>query len=190
MMVTQADINNDLHMLIQNMEDDSKPLVNPKNALKISMFWPLSCVLCYVVAMLFIALKFEPYIDHFDHKVTVLKEYGFVFMFGGMSILFALFIGAALYGPALAYLTLSKEVRDSSIIISRLKKLVIKSGRFFFFCNSALAVICLWLPELLVAAPFLMMFSFLIMQGIVSAEATRYGIAPIIGKLTKLTKKI
>ncbi|QEM94325.1 hypothetical protein FEI17_27235 (plasmid) [Kosakonia radicincitans] len=190
MLVTQADVNNDLRMLIQNIEDDSKPLVNPKSALKISMVWPLSCVLCYVVAMLFIALKFEPYIDHFDNQVTVLKEYGFVFIFGGMSILFSLFIGAALYGPALAYLTLSKEVRESSIIISQLKKLVIKLGRFFFLSNLGLAIISLWIPELLVAAPFLIMFSFLIMQGIVSAEATRYGVAPVIGKLTKLAKKI
>lgn len=190
MLVTQADVNKDLRMLIENLEDDNRPLVNPKNALKISMGWSLSCVLCYAIVIFVIALKFKPYIDHFGNEVSVLREYGFVFAFGTMSIVFALFIGAALYMPALAYLTLSKEVRDQSIIITRLKTLVIKLGRVFFLCNLGLAIVCLWIPEFLVAAPFVIMFSFLIIQGVVSAEATRYGLAPIIGRLTKLAKKI
>lgn len=190
MVITQSDVNEDLRMLVQDIEDDSRPLVRPVKALKLSMAWPLSCALCYAIVIILVAIKFEPYVNHFDNKVNVINEYGFAFLFGGMSIFFALFIGAMLYGPMLAYLTLSQSVRNKSIIINRFKSLVIKLGRFFFICNLSLAVICIWIPDLLVASPFVFMFSFLIMQGIVSAEATRYGVGSFMSKLTKLSKKI
>ncbi|EGT4277863.1 MULTISPECIES: hypothetical protein [Enterobacteriaceae] len=190
MVITRVDVNNDIRMLMQSMEDANRPLVSPKQALSLSMLWPMGCALSYGLAMLWTFFNYEPGIDPFGNTTTLMRDYGFVFLFGFLSLLFALVISFGLYGPALAYLSLDEEVRKKSILVKRFKNLASKLGKFFFICNVGLALFSFKLPELLVASPFMLLFSFLIMQGIISAEATRYGISSIMGKLTKLAKKI
>lgn len=190
MAITQADVNKDIRMLADSIEDENRPLVNPVQALKISMLWPLSCAAVYAIAVSWAIYNFTPHIDHFDNMTTLTGEYGFVLAACSLAILFCLFIGASLYGPALAYLSLSEEARDKSLIIRRLKKVTLKVGGFFLLCNLGIAVLSIKFPSVLVISPFSIIVSFLITQGVVGAEAARYGISSIFGKVNKLANKI
>ena len=53
-----------------------------------------------------------------------------------------------------------------------------------------MAVISVEAPWVLVLSPVAIMLPFLIMQTVVSAEMTRYGIVPILGKLKSISQKI
>lgn len=190
MVITQKDVNDDLHMLVQSMERENRPLASAKKALKLSMFWPMSCVTGYALAMIWTVYQFKPQKDNFDNLTTLTGEYGFAFAAVAVSIFFAMVISAIFYGPMLAYLSLDENVRKNSLIISRVKESVLKMGVFFIAINIILAICSIFRPEFLAASPFVLMISFIIMQCVISAEFTRYGIASVMSKLSKLVKKI
>lgn len=68
--------------------------------------------------------------------------------------------------------------------------MVLKLGVFFFLCNVGIAIPSIKIPEVFVISPFSIMVSCLITQGVVGAEATRYGISSIFGKINKIADKI
>lgn len=190
MAITQADVSRDICMLASSIEDENRPLVSPVQALKLSMLWPLSCAAIYAIAVSWAIYNFTPHIDHFDNMTTLTGEYGFVLAACALAIVFCLFIGASLYGPALAYLSLSEEAREKSLIIGRLKKVILKLGGGFLLCNIVIAVLSIKFPSVLVISPLSIIVSFLITQGVVGAEVARYEISSIFGKLNKLANKI
>lgn len=122
MAITQKEVKKDIRMLVDSMEDGNRPLVSPLHALKISMLWPLSCAAVYSITISWLIYNFTPGVDLFNNATTLTGEYGHVLAFCSIAIVFCLFISAALYGPALAYLSLGEEARGKSLIIDRLKK--------------------------------------------------------------------
>ncbi|EOY8016692.1 hypothetical protein ACQEMD_004654, partial [Salmonella enterica] len=65
-----------------------------------------------------------------------------------------------------------------------------KLGVLTFIANALLAVATIFTPDLLVGAPFMLMFSFIVMQMIVSAEISRYGLGVVLGKIKKIVEKL
>jgi len=190
MVITQNDVGNDIKMITNSLSDKNRPLVAPVAALKIAMLWPGLCLLGYLAALMWIIITSTPGYDAYGDPVTIVRDFSIGFVFTGLTVLFGLGIGAGMYGPALLYLTIPESIRNESLIISRMKGLAKKLGTFFIFCNFMLAVAACFYRELMVASPFLLMFSFIIMQGILSAEMTRYGVAPLMKKMVALARKI
>lgn len=190
MVITQKVVNDDLNMLLQSMDSENRPLASAKKAFKLSMVWPMSCVIGYALAMLWVIYKFKPHNDLFDNATTLTGEYGFALAAVAVSVFFAFIISAILYGPVLAYLSIEESIRRKSVIISRIKESVLKTSAFFFVINVTLAVFSLYRPEFLAASPFALMISFLIIQFVLSAQVARYGISSVMSKLSKLVKKI
>lgn len=190
MVITQNDVGNDIKMITDSLSDKNRPLVAPLAALKIAMLWPGLCLLAYLSAFAWIIFTSVPVYTNHGDPVSIFSDYSFGFVFTGLAVVFGLAIGAGMYGPALFYLTIPEAVRGQSLIIRNMKKLVKKVGVFFMVCNLALAVAACFYRELIVASPFLLLFSFIIMQGILSAEMTRYGIAPLMKKMVSLARKI
>lgn len=190
MVITQNDVGNDIKMITDSLSDKNRPLVAPLAALKIAMFWPGLCLLAYLSAFAWIIFTSVPVYTNHGDPVSIFSDYSFGFASIGVTVAFGLAIGAGMYGPALFYLTIPEAVRGQSLIIRNMKKLVKKVGAFFIICNLALAVAACFYRELMAASPLLLMFSFIIMQGILSAEMTRYGIAPLMKKMASLARKI
>lgn len=190
MVITQNDVGNDIKMITDSLSDKNRPLVAPVAALKIAMLWPGLCLLAYLTAFILVIISYPPVYDAWGDPVSIFWDYSFGFAAMGLTVAFGLAIGAGMYGPALFYLTIPDAVRNQSLIISSMKKLVKKVGLFFIFCNLALAVAACFYRELMAASPLLLLFSFIIMQGILSAEMTRYGIAPLMKKMVSLARKI
>lgn len=190
MVITQNDVGNDIKMITDSLSDKNRPLVAPVAALKIAMFWPGLCLLAYFTAFIWIIISYPPVYDVYGDPVSIFWDFSLGFAFMGLTVAFGLAIGAGMYGPALFYLTIPKTIRDQSFIIKHMKKLAKKLGVFFILCNFALALAACFYRELMVASPFLLMFSFIIMQGILSAEMTRYGVAPLMKKMVSLARKI
>lgn len=190
MVITQNDVGNDIKMITDSLSDKNRPLVAPVAALKIAMLWPGMCLLGYLAALIWIISTYEPRYDAYGDTVTIFREFGLGFAFSGGALVLALILGAGLYAPALFYLSIPQRVRHSSLIINRLKKTAYRVGGFFIALNLLLAMAACFYRELMVASPFLLMFSFIIMQGILSAEMTRYGVAPLMKKMVSLARKI
>jgi len=190
MVITQNDVGNDIKMITDSLSDKNRPLIAPVAALKIAMLWPGLCLLGYLSAFAWIISTYVPVYDVYGDPVSIFWDYSFGFASLSVTVIFGLAIGAGMYGPALFYLTIPETIRDQSLIISHMKKLAKKLGVFFILCNLALALAVCFYSELMVASPFLLMFSFIIMQGILSAEMTRYGIAPLMKKMVSLARKI
>jgi len=192
MTITQNDINNDIKMLSDNISDMNRPLVSSGKALKLALFWPGIYVLGYAVAVVWMIVTFVPVHDLVGNTMYLLDggglggnliaaAFGTVFGFG---------FGFGFYGPALMYLTIPEDIRNKSIIIARLKKIVIKAGRFFLICHFALALFTCFFRDAIYGMPVLVILSFFITQSIISAEIGRYGIAPAMEKMVSLARKI
>lgn len=190
MVITQNDVGNDIKMITDSLSDKNRPLVAPVAALKIAMLWPGLCLLGYVVAIIWITITYIPGNDAYGDPVSIIRGFSLGYAFTGVTIMFGLAIGAGMYGPALFYLTIPEAIRNQSFILKHMKNLAKKLGVFFILCNFSLALAACFYRELMVASPFLLMFSFIIMQGILSAEMTRYGIAPLMKKMVSLARKI
>lgn len=191
MVITQNDVNNDLNMLTSELAGQNRQLVSPVAALKLSMAWPMVCVSAYAISLAVSVMLFKTPDDPFFSGLNPYFHYmGADLAAGAISLFFALAIGFGLYGPAMAYLSIPKEVRQKSLIISRLKKTAAKMAVITAGCNFVLAIISLFYSAAICAAPIMLLVTFLVMQGVMSAEITRYGMSTVIGKVSKLLKKI
>lgn len=187
MVITRNDINNDMKILSDSISDMNRPLVSPGKALKLALFWPGVCVLGYAVAVILMVVNFVPSHDFGMFSISGLIGNLFVAAIG---VLFALGGGLGFYGPALMYLTIPEDVRKKSIIIDRLKKILIKACVFFLVCNFALALFACFYRDAIYGMPVLVFLSFFITQSIISAEIARYGVAPAMEKMVSLARKI
>ncbi len=189
--MTRNDISNDVNMLVQNLEDKNRPLVSPAAALKLSMAWPIGCVSGYVLALLWMAYSFTPEQDLFGNNVSFSQKLDIEISFTAVIILMALGIGASLYNSALVYLSFDEETRNSSLVISRIKKLISRLATGTLVINFIIALMSVLLrPEFIVIGAFFFVASMIVIQMVVSAELTRYGIAGAMSKFAKLVKKI
>lgn len=191
MILTQNDINNDIKMLSDSVTDIHRPLVSPGKALKLALFWPGICVLSYAVAVIWMVVKFIPPDEPFFASLSPYIHYlGGNFAAAAVGTVFALGIGLGFYGPALMYLTIPEDIRNKSIIINRAKRIVKKVGGFFLVCHFALALLTCFISDAIYGMPVLVMLSFFITKGIISAEIARYGVAPAMKKMVSLARKI
>jgi len=190
MVITQNDAGNDIKMITDSLSDKNRPLVAPLAALKVAMLWPGLCLMGYLISLILVLVTYTPVFNSFGDPVSFGSDYGMGLAAFALTIAFALAIGAGMYGPALLYLTIPEDIRSKSLVISNMKMLVKKLGAFFIICNFMLAVAVYFYRDLMVASPLLLLFSFIIMQGILSAEMTRYGIAPLMKKMVSLARKI
>ncbi|EGT5763994.1 hypothetical protein G9X52_01815 [Cronobacter sakazakii] len=191
MVITVNDVNNDIKMLTDSLKDKQRPLVSPVKALWMSMRLPMACLLAYAVALCWILLTFEAPKDPFYDSIDPYFHYlGANIAASAICLLFAFFIGFGLYGPSLAYLSIPEEIRAKSLILNRLRALVFKSGIAVFMFNAILAAVACVYPDAICASPVLFIISFIVMQSIISAEMTRYGVSSVMSKLTKMVNKI
>lgn len=189
--VTKNDVSRDMALLTQSLKDDDRPLVSPLSALKLSMLWPVACVSGYVVALLWIATTYVPEIDAFGTVVTFAQSMQTEIITTSIALLCAVVFGLNIYNLAIVYLSFGSKARQQSIICNGFKKVIKRMAISTIILNWAIALGgCLINPVLIAAGPFMFIMSAIAMQFIVSTEITRYGIGPIMKKLSALVKKI
>lgn len=189
--ITRNDINQDISLLTNSLSDNELPLVSPGSALKLSMVFPFSFISIYTMAICWRWYFFVPKEDAFGYSRTFIESMSSELGFAAFGVLCALIIGASLYGPSLLYLSIPSHVREKSLVINKMKSLIRKMAAIVMLANLIIAVIgATWFAEVIAAAPFAIMLSFFLMQWVVSAEITRYGIGPVMKKLSSLVKKI
>lgn len=189
--MTRTDISNDVNMLLQNLEDKHRPLVSPIAALKLSMTWPIACVMGYVMALLWMAFNFTPDQDLFGNSVGFTQKLEGEISFTAFLIVMALGVGASLYNSALVYLSFDEGTRNSSLIINRIKRLISRLAIGALVLNWTFALMSvLFRPEFIMFGGAFFVASIIVIQIIVSSELTRYGIAGAMNKFARLVKKI
>lgn len=189
--ITRNQINQDMNMLIGSLQDEDRPIVSPLAAMRLSITWPLLCIAAYSASVLWLALNYVPESDAFGNPLTFFSHMGTELDFFAFSFIFGIAISTGLYVPSLVYLSIPASVRNQSIILLNLKRLVKRLAVASLIINMAVAVAACTYNEILIgAAPFVLILSFIVMQVVISAEVTRYGIGGMMKKLTTLAKKI
>lgn len=189
--VTRNDVSRDMAMLTESLQDTDRPLVSPLSALKLSMLWPITCVMAYVVALLWLSFSYVPEVDSFGAVITFAEGMQTEIITTFLTLLCALMAGLNIYNLALIYLSFGNEIRQQSLILSKFKKMVKRMALSTIILNWLLALAgCFINPVFIAAGPFMFIISAIAMQFAVSTEITRYGIGPVMKKLSELVKKI
>ncbi|EOW6430015.1 hypothetical protein ACOZVK_003791 [Cronobacter sakazakii] len=191
MVITQDNVNDDIRMISDSLTANGKVLVRPIAALKVAFFLPMTILAGYLLAMSWLAMTYTPYTNAFGDVITFGRAMSAEIATVGFCTLFALFIGVALYGPSLAYLSVPEKTRIDSVVITSLRKTGMKLVTGILVINWTVALLaCLVDSTFICASPFILLLSVFLLQWVISAEVTRYGMSSLMTKLTKLAKKI
>ncbi|WP_336803994.1 hypothetical protein [Erwinia aphidicola] len=189
--LTREDIGQDLSLLKDSITNNELLLASPFAAIKLSSILPLFYMGIYGMAIYWRWCFYVPMDDAFGDTISFSNFMSSEIGFSAFGFVFTIAIAASLYGPALLYLSIPRHVREKSVVLKKMKSLIKRMAIIAVFINVVVAVIgATWIVEALSVAPFVMMLSFFVMQWIVSAELTRYGISPVMKKLSALVKKI
>lgn len=190
-MVTQANINEDMRMVSENLSDANKELVKPMQALKLSFAFPATIIAGYLVALIYVKLTYTPYVNGFGDIVTFSNALSAEIATNSFGVLFAIAMGIALYGPALAYLSVPDKIRKTSLILSSLRGTCMKTVAVLVGLNLCIALMGATVNTIfLCVAPAMVLLSVFIVQVVVNSEITRYGFGAVLNKLNKIVKKI
>ncbi|MGE9553659.1 hypothetical protein ACQPT2_21280 [Erwinia amylovora] len=188
MSLTQSEVRKDAELIFKSVQDDASHMPSALQALKISSLFPLACLASYALSMVWIVISFSPPDDMWINPI--IHYLGGVLAFGAFTVILTLVLIATFYGPSLVYLAIPEKVRDSSAILLKIKRLSRNFGGVLTFVNFLYAVVCAFYPSAFYGAPFLLLMSYIVFQLVINAELVRYGIAPLMEKISSLLKKI
>ncbi|MBD8108939.1 hypothetical protein [Erwinia persicina] len=185
----RIEVKNDVNMVLDRIEKGQWTLPSSTQALKSSALYPMSWLLFYSTALAWIVMSFTPPTD--DPWINPLMHYlGLMLAFGVFTALLAVAITGVFYGQALVFFALKEPARKQSIVIRSLTLRFKRTGCFFTLVNFGYAIICIIDPNAFYGAPVMMLISLIVMQIIINCGVARYGIGPLMQKLSALVKKI
>lgn len=190
-MVTQANVIEDIRVVSENLSDTTKELVKPSYALMWAFFFPVVIIAGYLIALAYVKLTYIPYVNAFGDMVYFSNAMSAEIATNLFGVLFAIVVGGALYGPALAYLSVPEKIRNTSLVISSLRKTCKKTVATLIGLNWCISLLGATVNTIfLCAAPAMILLSVFITQFVINSEVTRFGFASVIDKLNKIVKKI
>jgi hypothetical protein len=186
--MTNNDVKRDIELIFQNLSNGENSVPSPFEALKISAIFPITCLALYALSLSYIVHNFVPPDDIW---VNPLIHYlGGMLAFGGFTLLLSLAFVAMLYTPSLIFVSIPCDIRSKSFLMKKLSRFYKTGCKLIIAINGAFALFAAIYPDAFYAAPFVFLLSYLIMQGMISSEITRYGLSSVIGKLRSLSKNI
>ena len=190
-MVTQANVNDDIRMVSENLSEGNRALVRPIDALKTAFSFPTTIIAGYLIALAYSKAVYTPHVDGFGDIVPFSTFMSAEIATTCFGVLFALILGFSLYGPALAYLSVPEKIRRDSLVISSLRNTGKKTVMLLILINWCVALMGVLVNSIfLCAAPAMLLLSVFITQWVINSEATRYGFASVLEKLNSMLKKM
>lgn len=184
--MTNNDVTREIEFIFENLSNGENSIPSPFEALKISAVFPVTCLAFYAISLSYIVYSFVPPDDVWINPV--IHYLGGLLAFGCFTLILSLAIVAMLYGPSMLFVSIPRDVRSKSILLNKLSGFYRRSCAVFITINGVYALFVGFYPNAFYVAPFVFLLSYLIMQGMISAELTRYGLSSVIRKLRSLIR--
>ncbi len=187
--MTYDDIDNDLLLISDLLDNRSKKIPSAAKVWGYAGFIPGVCVALNFLTAVGIFIKShginEVVSDNFLSFIT-----DYLLSFGGATLVIGIFMMLFIYPNTLLYLSVSDELKEKSVIVSK----IVKKIRFFIFLLFAINVIAMVVgfinPYAIFVTPIsLVCFLFITMIAL-STETARYGLIPMMNKLSAVVRKI
>lgn len=196
MTLLHSEIKEDLSLILSGLQKEGRPVASTFEALKVSSFFPAlilsSNIICWLMAyMLFVSNG-----DNTGLGLSFYAEAAMLFMsYGGwislaVTLVIGFFFTLVFLPTSLIYVSIPKEVRGVSKITSRIVRNLRKVSIYLWLISSALTVAGLIYGKyvLLYAFPATIFLGIFIFNGYIGIETVRYGLGPLIEKISSFKK--
>ncbi|MDU4242103.1 MAG: hypothetical protein E7I22_05000 [Bifidobacterium longum] len=185
--MTYEDINNDLSFISENILDGKQTVPSAAKIWSYSFCVPVCCL----------ALNFLSVMGYsvYAGTLTTVDSFASIMMsyfktIGAATIFIGIFFSLLTYPKALIYLSISEALRRNSLIISALRRKVKLLFQLLLLINLIAAISGIYMPSFIFVAPVSLVLFIFIATITISTEIARYGLAPLISKLSSAVKKI
>lgn len=181
-------ISSDISFLVDGISSLKSEIPSIGKTLKASLLVPV----CTFLGSLFSSICYY-YSDKYRHTTyNGLLDYflsdGWIFVAPTLIVGFVFF--AMSYNNLLLYLSIPKSVRDDSLILLHLKRIVLKVIYFFLFLIGSLALCSSFFHLALYLIPALEFALIFVVNMIVGMEINRLGVGSVLNKMAGIIKKI
>ncbi|WP_455865473.1 hypothetical protein [Pantoea agglomerans] len=186
--LTVSDINADVSMLMESFKSDDRNIPSPVKIFKVSITVPVIALFFSFISILSV------YLTVYTERATLDGFFEYVISEGWAvvvpTVIIGLFILSMTYNNIMMYMSIPKEVRVKSIILSHLRKITKRTVTAFMLLMliaSLLTTFSFWLAFAIPALECVFLFA---VSLIVSAEINRLGAGIALEKISKLISKI
>lgn len=186
--LTVADVNSDVEMLMSSFSSGDRLLPSSSHLFKISLAVPS---FAFALSLVGDALG---YLSLAREQHSIIGYYYYILSDGWAvllpTLILGLFFAFMVYNNLMTYMAVPKNVREKSVILLHLKKIVQRTIAFFAFLMFVAALASSYVSWAVLTIPVLMMVLFFSVNIIVSSEINRLGAGVALEKVSALLKKI
>lgn len=187
--LTVKDVNEDLNMLLSCFGEQSRDIPSFGDIASKSVLVPLVSVCASIIGVVFF------YASGLIRHPDTVDNFGVFFFNEGWypvaaSAVVGLLFFAMCYTNLTLYVTIPQEVREKSVLVQHMVKLVRKSVMTFFILIGLAACFTALEPALIFAIPVGTFIFLFVINIVISLEINRLGMGPALEKLSALVKKI
>ncbi|QKJ89287.1 hypothetical protein PMPD1_4389 (plasmid) [Paramixta manurensis] len=187
---TKAEIDADMAILTDKLSSGDRVIPSSSDLLKKCFFIPvISVVLSFVSTMIFYLVDSQRYPDVYSEGfLKFLTSDGWVVVVP--TAIIGLFFSLMTYNNLIAYLTIPENVRQSSLILSHLKRVVKRTITFFLVFMLLSTISSGFISWMAFGVPASELALFFIVNIVVGMEVNRIGSGLALEKISSLIKKI
>ena len=187
---TKTEIDADIAMLADNISSGNRIIPSNSDLLRRCFFIPVvSLILSLVSTLVFYLVDSHRYKNLYsDGFFNFLTSEGWVVI--APTVIIGLLFSFMTYNNLILYLTISNEVREKSLVLRHLKKVVKKVVVFFLGVMLLSTLLCAFIHWLAFGVPASEAALFFIVNIVVGMEINRLGAGVALEKVSNLLKKI
>lgn len=187
--MTYDDINNDLLFISKHLDNGSQTVPPASKVWAYAAIVPFSCfALNFFSAIGFFVASHELNVIGSAKLISFLSAY--FLSFGGVTLIISAFLTLFIYPNVLMYLAINGELRKKSLIVSKILGKVKLLISMLLILNLIAALIGFIYPYAIFFAPVSLVLFIFIASITISTEAARYGLAPLMNKISGAVRKI
>lgn len=187
---TKTEVDADIAMLADKLSSGGRIIPSSSDLLKKCFFIPgVSLVLSLVSTWVFYFADSLRYKDLYSEGFfNFLISEGWIVI--APTVIIGLFFSLMTYNNLIMYLTISEDVRQKSLVLSHLKKVVKRTVVFFLGVMLLSTILCGFVPWFAFGVPASEFALFFIVNIVVGMEINRLGAGVALEKVSNLLKKI
>ncbi|PKE27593.1 hypothetical protein CWS43_26070 [Rahnella sp. AA] len=186
--LTAAQVEADIDLLINGLDSNHRQIPTATELMKRSAVIPFFSVVLSILSTVIFYASFNEEDASVNGFIDFLFSEGWYLL--AITVVVGLLVFLMTYYNQLTYMSLPLDVRNNSLVVSHLAKIVRKS--IITFCtlmiiSSLLSGLSAWFA---IAVPALLLLLFIVSSILVSSEINRLGAGLALEKISKLIKKI
>lgn len=189
MSVTYKDINNDIRFIVNALDDTDRVPPSTARCFSLCLKVPMICVMVNAIFFVEICalLNGRPLLSFYNLQY-LFKDFNAIPVYGSLLIAF---VQVIMFAPQIAiYHSLPSNVRAQSLVMGALKSVARKCLLIMLGLVLLANIVSIFFPMMLFATPVIMLLSIFVFNYIIGFEIAKYGLGPVIQKISKVLEKV